>query len=66
LGNTWIHGIMNSINKGSSDVYFLFYWKKRAAYTSMAREIDVEALFESLEKKVDHSSTIPKCITSKV
>ncbi|KAL5658336.1 hypothetical protein ACJX0J_031499, partial [Zea mays] len=34
--------------------------KVRAAYTSMAREIDVEALFESLEKKVDHSSTIPK------
>ncbi|CAM0148550.1 unnamed protein product [Urochloa decumbens] len=30
-----------------------------------AEEIDVEALLESLEKKVDQSSKMPKCITSK-
>ncbi|CAO2177427.1 unnamed protein product [Urochloa humidicola] len=30
-----------------------------------AEEIDVEALFESLEKKVDQSSKMPNCISSK-
>ncbi|KAL6646402.1 hypothetical protein ACP70R_018010 [Stipagrostis hirtigluma subsp. patula] len=32
---------------------------------SEAEEVDVEALLESLEQKVDHSSTMPKCIASK-
>ncbi|PAN36106.1 hypothetical protein PAHAL_6G257800 [Panicum hallii] len=32
---------------------------------SEAGEIDAEALLESLQKKVDQSSTIPKCIASK-
>ncbi|CAO2190229.1 unnamed protein product [Urochloa humidicola] len=32
---------------------------------SEAEEIDVEALLESLEKKVDQSSKMPNCITSK-
>ncbi|XP_039854595.1 sulfofructose kinase-like isoform X2 [Panicum virgatum] len=32
---------------------------------SMTGEIDAEALLESLQKKVDQSSTIPKCIASK-
>lgn len=32
---------------------------------SEAGEIDAEALFESLEKSIDQSSTIPKCIASK-
>jgi hypothetical protein len=36
------------------------------ADASEAGEIDAEALFKSLEKKVDQSSTMPKCIASKV
>lgn len=32
---------------------------------SEAGEIDAEALFESLEKSIDQSSTIPKCVASK-
>eukprot|EP00267_Zea_mays_P033112 XP_008667287.1 uncharacterized protein LOC100273018 isoform X1 [Zea mays] len=33
---------------------------------SEAGEIDAEALFESLEKSIDQSSTIPKCVASKL
>ena len=36
------------------------------ADASEADKIDIEALLESLEKKVDQSSTTPNCITSKV
>ena len=48
-------------------VFFSFVLEiKHVADASEAGEIDAEALFESLEKKVDQSSTIPKCIASKV
>jgi len=57
---------MYSIGKGSSDIFFPFLKKKHVADAFDAGEIDVEALFETLEKKVDQSSTIPKCIPSKV
>jgi len=46
--------------------FFPFLEKKHVADASEAGEIDAEALFESLEKKVDRSSNIPKCIASKV
>ena len=51
---------MYSIGRGSSDIFFPFLEKKHVTDASEAREIDVEALFETLEKKVDQSSTIPK------
>jgi len=51
---------MYSIGKGSSDIFFPFLKKKHVADAFDAGEIDVEALFETLEKKVDQSSTIPK------
>ncbi|CAO1940566.1 unnamed protein product [Urochloa humidicola] len=38
---------------------------ERSADASEAGEIDADALFESLQKKVDQSSTMPKCIASK-
>jgi len=58
---------MYSIGKGSSDIFFLRFWKHtHIADASEAVEIDAEALFESLEDKVDQSSNIPKCIASKV
>ncbi|CAO2184191.1 unnamed protein product [Urochloa humidicola] len=38
---------------------------ERSADASEAGEIDAEVLFESLQKKVDQSSTMPKCIASK-
>ena len=40
--------------------FFPFLEKKHVADASEAGEIDAEALFETLEKKVDQSSTIPK------
>ncbi|CAO2162827.1 unnamed protein product [Urochloa humidicola] len=38
---------------------------ERSADASEAGEIDAEVLFESLQKKVDQSSSMPKCIASK-
>jgi len=51
--------------------FFSLFWNKNnknkyVADASEAGEIDAEALLESLQKKVDQSSTIPKCISSKV
>jgi hypothetical protein len=59
---------MYSVDKGSSDIFlsFFFFGKKHVADASEAGEIDAEALFESLEKSIDQSSTIPKCVASKV
>ena len=41
-------------------IYLILFWKKHVADASEAGEIDVETLFETLEKKVDQSSTITK------
>jgi len=51
---------MYSIGRGSTDIFFPIFGKKHIADASEVGEIDVEALFETLEKKVDQSSTIPK------
>ena len=62
---------MHCTGKGPSDGFFSLFWNKNnknkyVADASEAGEIDAEALLESLQKKVDQSSTIPKCIASKV
>ena len=40
--------------------FFPIFEKKHVADASEAGKIDVEALFETPEKKVDQNSTIPK------
>lgn len=61
VSQAFFTAVMHSTGNGFS-AFFVVY----LADASEADEIDVEALLESLEKKVDQSSTTPNCITSKV
>lgn len=61
---------MHSTTKDPPFLFLSFFEKnnknKHDADASEAGEIDVEALFESLQNQVDQDSTMPKCIASKV